>query len=149
MTDHLVQYRALLEARGPAGLDYLNSRVPHRYTAVYKLAGGELRNLYLHDKLGEVTPGFLQVVPFEDSFCQFVLREGVFTTDNSGEDHRLDGHKYQGVMVAYHGVPLLDNQGELFGTVCHFDTVSHGLPGDELQFLHLAARELPRYLVRR
>lgn len=146
MTADIGEFRALLEANGPAGLDFLNARVPHRYTGIYRLDGGSLRNLYLHDKQGEVTPDFLQVVPFEDSFCQFVLRDGFFVTDNSGDDHRLNGHKYQGVMVAYHGVPLLDDRSELFGTLCHFDVVSYGLPPDELEFMHRAARELPRYL---
>ncbi|WP_156374340.1 GAF domain-containing protein [Pseudorhodoferax sp. Leaf274] len=149
MTEHIGDYRACLQARGPAGLDYLNGRVPHRYTAIYELAGGTLRNLYLYDKRGEVVPEFLQAVPFQDSFCQFVLRDGVFATSHSGGDQRLDGHKYQGVMMAYHGVPLLDNRGELFGTLCHFDVVSHGLPEGELDFMQRAARELPRYLPRR
>lgn len=49
-------------------------------------------------------------------------------------------------MVTYHGVPLLDNQGELFGTMCHFDVVSYYLPDAELELLRLAARKLPRYL---
>jgi GAF domain-containing protein len=93
-----------------------------------------------------VVPEFLKVVPFEHSFCQFVLRDGIFLTSDSAADRRLDGHPYQGVMVTYHGVPLLDNPGELFGTMCHFDVVSYELPDAELELLRLAARELPRYL---
>jgi hypothetical protein len=146
MNDPIGEYRAWLQMHGPAGLAFLNARVPHRYSAIYKLSGGKLHNLYLHDKLGEVTPEFLQVVPFEDSFCQFVLRDGVFVTENSAADKRLDGHKYQGVMVTYHGVPLLDNRSDLFGTLCHFDVVGYGLPASELDFLQRVARELPAYL---
>lgn len=149
MTDQIGEYRAWLQAHGPAGLNILNARVPHRYTAIYELADGHLRNLFLHDKLGEVVPEFLQTVPFEDSFCQFVLRDGVFATSDSGKDGRLAGHKYQGVMVSYHGVPLLDNRSELFGTLCHFDVLSHGLADSELSFMHRAARELPAYLLSR
>lgn len=148
MNESIDTDRAVLQSKGPPALDFLNARVPHRYTGVYRLAEGFLHNLYLHDKLGQVTPEFLQVVPFEDSFCQFVLREGVFLVEDSGGDRRLDGHKYQGVMVAYHGVPLLDDRGELFGTLCHFDVKSHGLASNELEFLLQAARELPRHLPR-
>lgn len=148
MTELLTEYERRLKERGPAALDFLNLRVPHRYTAVYALADGHLRNLYLYDKLGEVVPEFLQTVPFEDSFCQFVLRDGVFLTHDSGSDPRLNGHRYQGVMVTYHGVPLLDDYGQLFGTLCHFDVVSHGLSDSELQLLQLAGRTLPRYLPR-
>lgn len=146
VNEQLFEYRARLRADGPAALDFLNQRVPHRYSAVYALAGGHLRNLFLYDKRGEVVPEFLQVVPFEHSFCQFVLRDGIFLTDDSGSDVRLDGHPYQGVMVSYHGVPLLDNRSEVFGTLCHFDVVSYDLPESELELLRLAARELPRYL---
>lgn len=94
MNDSLTAYRARLQADGPAALDFLNQRVPHRYSAVYELSSGTFRNLFLHDKQGEVMPEFLQVVPFEHSFCQFVLRDGLFLTDNSGADFRLDGHPY-------------------------------------------------------
>jgi GAF domain-containing protein len=146
MHHQLVQYRAQLEADGPAALDFLNLRVPHRFSAVYELAGDHLRNLFLYDKQGEVVPEFLKLVPFEHSFCQFVLRDGMFLTDNSATDRRLEGHPYQGVMQSYHGVPLMDNRGELFGTLCHFDVASHGLSNEEFELLNLAARELPRHL---
>lgn len=62
-----------------------------------------------------------------------MLRDGFFVTSDTSADPRLDGHVYQGVIQAYHGVPLLDDRGELFGTLCHFDTDSYGLP-DEEQF---------------
>ena len=146
MRETLQEYQALLRARRTPCLEFLNARVPHRYTGIYRLADGQLHNLDLHDKQGEVRPDFLAIVPFEDSFCQFVLRDGVFLSDDTGTDRRLDGHKYQGALLAYHGVPLLDNRGELFGTLCHFDTVSHGLSEDELSVMQQAARMLPAYL---
>lgn len=147
--DAVRQYQGVLEADGPAGLAFLNARVPHRYTAVYELSEGMLRNLYIFDKLGEVVPDFLEAVPLQDSFCQFVLRDGLFTTVDTAADKRLDGHKYQGVMGSYHGLPLLDNHGELFGTICHFDTTRHPLSDDEFEVLRQAARLLPRYLQRK
>lgn len=146
MVTDINAYRRLLEANGPAGLDHLNERVAHRYTGVYQLCDGNLRNLYLFDKRGEARPEFLEVVPLADSFCQFVLRDGVFLTDDSGKDERLNGHKYQGALLAYHGVPLLNNRGELFGTLCHFDADSHQLRDDELAYLHQAARLLPAFM---
>jgi hypothetical protein len=125
-----------LNTRGvEAALAFLNAKVAHRYTAAYRVDGGMLRNVALHDKEGEVRPEFLAVVPFESSFCQFVLRDGSFRTDNSGTDARLDGHPYQGVMVCYHGVPLVDDAGELLGTLCHFDVVEHGLPEADFELL--------------
>ncbi|KQP15186.1 hypothetical protein [Pseudorhodoferax sp. Leaf267] len=68
----------ILELRGPAaGLAYLNDGVPHRYTAIYRLDCGNLRSVHLHDKRGEIMQSFLAEVPLGDSFCQFVLRDGI------------------------------------------------------------------------
>lgn len=131
-----------------AGLQYLNDPIQHRYTGVYRLGQGLLRNIELFDKAGEVKPEFLMEVPLGDSFCQFVLRDGVFRTDHSGQDDRLEGHKYQGVLLSYHGVPVLDNHGELFGTLCHFDAAQRTLADEDFAFLQQAARVLPGYLPR-
>ena len=142
----LHRYKQVLERQGPAGLDFLNARVEHRFTGVYQLVDGVMRNVYLHDKQGEIIPEFLKAVPLADSFCQFVLRDGFFCTANSALDPRLQGHKYQGVLGAYYGVPLLDNAGNLFGTLCHFENPNHDLPDEEFAFLQKAARLLPQYL---
>ncbi len=130
----------------PGGLRLLNQRVPHRYTALYALRGGVLKNLFLYDKAGEARPEFLEEVPIGDSFCQFVLRDGCFLTSDTGSDHRLDGHAYQGVLRAYHGVPLVGDDGELFGTLCHFDARECDLSEDEFQYLQKVTRLLPACL---
>lgn len=132
-----------------AALTQLNRRVPHRYTAIYELVDGLLKNRHLVDKAGEAKPEFLLEVPLADSFCQFVLREGSFLTSDSGSDGRLDGHPYQGVMVAYHGVPILDDSGELFGSLCHFDVQSQPLSDAEFDLLQRVARVVPGYVKRR
>jgi GAF domain-containing protein len=131
-----------------AGLQYLNDPIQHRYTGVYRLGQGLLRNIELFDKAAKVKPEFLMEVPLGDSFCQFVLRDGVFRTDRSGQDDRLEGHKYQGVLLSYHGVPVLDNQGELFGTLYHFDAAQRTLADEDFAFLQQAARVLPGHLPR-
>lgn len=141
--------RAALQREGLAGgLRFLNARVPHRYTAAYRVQQDTLVNLDLYDKAGEVRPEFLASVPFEDSFCQFVLRDGEFRTGCSAQDARLDGHRYQGVMGAYHGVPLVDDHGGLFGTLCHFDTDDRPLPDEEFVFLQKAARLMSAVVTR-
>lgn len=127
-------------------LGFLNEPVSHRYTGVYRLRDGHLHNVELHDKQGEVRPEFLAVVPLQDSFCQFVLREGAFRTSNTGTDERLNGHKYQGVLLSYHGVPVLDNRGELFGTLCHFDAQQKELGDEQFDLMQRAARFISPYL---
>lgn len=149
MTHQFDAFTAALQTGGLAGgLRYLNDPIDHRYTAVYQLRDLVLRNVALVDKEGEVRPEFLAEVPLEDSFCQFVMRDGMFKTQHSGEDSRLDGHKYQGVLRSYIGVPLLNDEGVLYGTICHFDALQRTLRDEDFDFLQRAARLIPRYLPR-
>ncbi|MDO9406191.1 MAG: GAF domain-containing protein [Polaromonas sp.] len=146
-TPRLQQFSSTLDSSGlAAALAVLNGGVAHRYTALYQLQGGLLRNLELHDKQNEVRPEFLLEVPLETSFCQFVLRDGLFRTSDSGGDSRLDGHPYQGVMVSYHGVPLVDSSGGVLGTLCHFDVEALDLSDTEFELLQQAAQRLPAFL---
>jgi len=138
---------ATLQQRGVADvLRGLNARVPHRYTGIYRLRDGLLTNIFLHDKQGEATPTALAVVPLDISFCQFVFRDQLFRTDNSTEDHRLDGNPFQGQVLAYHGVPLVDGSGELYGSLCHFDLEPWGISDEEFAHLQLAATLMPEFL---
>lgn len=142
--DHrLDDFRTMLESGGLApALEVLNRNVPHRYSAVYRLTGALLRNQFLFDKQGEITPDFLKVVPFDSSFCQFVFREGVFNTADSSLDSRLANHPYQGIVISYTGVPVIDQlgSGEIVGSLCHFDLIRHTLEDDEFEVLQRASR---------
>jgi GAF domain-containing protein len=145
---NLETFSVILHAEGAAAaLAYLNEGVPHQYSAVYRFAGPMLRNVLLHDKAGKMRPEYLAAVPFDKSFCQFVLRDRVFRTDDSAADPRLEGHPYQGVVVSYHSVPLVSDAGELWGTLSHFDMTSLPLSDDEFELLQGAARLLPSFLI--
>lgn len=131
--------RALEEGGLEGGLWYLNDLVPHRFTALYRLSEGVLKNIVLIDKLGEATPDVLQEIPLEDSLCQFAIRDRQFKTTNSPKDQRLDGHPLQGVVMAYHGVPVMNKQGVLFGSLCHLDEKKHSLSDADFELLRYAA----------
>lgn len=75
-----------------------------------------------------------------------MLRDGSFTTADTGSDRRLDGHKYQGVLLAYTGVAVLDQRGALYGTLCHFDAIERQLSDENFDLLQQAARLLASYL---
>jgi len=129
-----------------ASLKFLNSGVPHRYTAVYRIDGDMLRNILLEDKLDQIRTDFLEVVPLATSFCQFVLKEGIFKTDDTNLDARLDGNPYQGVVLCYHGVPMIDSKSEVSGTLCHFDLFPREIEDSEFDLLMQAGGVLPAYL---
>lgn len=144
----LEDLRSALSEGGPGALlEYLNAGVAHRYTAVYRFDGDLLRNVLLCDKLDQIRPDFLLAVPFKHSFCQFVLRDQAFRTEDSRQDRRLDGNPYQGVVISYHSVPLtVDERGSLWGTLSHFDMHSLALPDDEFALLQGAASLLGPHL---
>lgn len=145
--DRLKQLQFALQQTGiDAALKVLNDGIAHRYTALYRLHESTLKNVGLYDKAGEVRAEYLLEVPLETSFCQFVLRDGVFVTDDSSQDRRLDGHVYQGKMMAYHGVPVHDRHGVLFGTLCHFDVVQRELAEENFALLRQAALAFAAFL---
>ena len=148
MDNLLHTFRAHLEQGGLAdGLRFLNERVPHRFTGVYRLRDGTLHSVGLFDKLNEVLPEGLKAVPLGDSFCQFVLRDGGFSTACTAQDERLNGHVYQGVVGSYIGLPLTHRGDDLQGTLCHFDFEDRApVSEDEYAFLNKAALLLPRFL---
>ncbi len=129
-----------------SALEALNDGVPHRYTAIYRLADGRMINVALADKRREPRPEFLSEVPIGSSFCQYVLRDGSFFTGDSGLDKRLTGHPYQGVMLSYCGIPVFDSRGRAVGTACHFDVISHDIAEENVGQLRAAARILSNYL---
>lgn len=143
-------YTVLADVGIAEAVAVLNRNVPHRYSAVYRLHESVLHNLVLVDKLNEVRPDFLAAVPLQTSFCQFVLRDGFFVTNDSAEDKRLDGHPYQGKMVSYTGVPITEvhGGGEIIGSLCHFDVVEHKLDPQEFELLQRAARVINPHLIR-
>ena len=126
----------------------MNEPVEHRYTGIYRLEQGVLKSVELVDKDGEIKPEFLSEVPLEDSFCQFVLRDGLFRTSDTGKEPMLIGHKYQGVLLSYTGVPIVGEDGSLYGTLCHFDALRRELSEEDFEHLKEAARMIPEYLPR-
>ena len=129
-----------------AGLKFLNERVPHRCTAVYRLDQSQLRLVAAVDKADDLSSLNLSEIPLADSFCQYVMRDGGFVTTTSATDDRLDGHPYKGVMNSYVGLPLTKADGELFGTLCHFDFAEQTIDQAEYEFLQGVVTILPKFI---
>jgi hypothetical protein len=137
-----------LEAQGlQAGLDYLNRRVPHRYTGIFELLDGVFYAREVVDKRGEPFPEAYKVVPFRDSFCPITVSESGFRTHDSANDACLDGIKNQGIVCSYVGLPLLRHVDDLYGTLCHFDVGTCAIGDEEFEYLKRASVLLPKYLL--
>jgi GAF domain-containing protein len=146
--DAYAQLSESLETGGlEAGLRFLNQRVDHRFTAVYRLEDNTLHNTALIDKVDDdFDRSALSAIPLGDSFCQFVMRDGFFRTSQTTGMDMLNGHPYQGVLESYVGLPIMTSADKLYGTLCHFDFGQTPLPDEEFTFLQKVARLLPRYI---
>ena len=138
--------KALAQAGLAGALGILNRRVPHRFTAVYRLFGQDLHNIATVDKHPHLAALDLKVVSLKDSFCQFVLRDSLFLSRETGSDARLAGHPYSGIVGSYGGVRIEDREGKLVGTLCHFDLDAHDVTDDEYLLLASAAALMPAFL---
>ena len=128
-----------------SSLEFLNQRVSHRFTAIFRLDKDKLEIIRLIDKLNDSSTAPLSPIPFTNSFCELVMRDGVVMTSNSVVDKRFDGKFSQGVVIAYVGLPLLQH-GKLFGTLCHIDYNENKIDENEFAFLQTVMGVLSKYL---
>ncbi len=143
----LSEFEENLRVQGmESSLDFLNQRVPHRFTAIFQLNTDHLAVVRLVDKLNDASTTLASPVPFTDSFCELVLRDGAVMTSNSVADKRFDGKFSQGTVISYVGLPLVKPGGELFGSLCHLDYRENSIDEDEFVFLQHIAAVVSRYL---
>ena len=140
LTHQLHHLEEILKLQGlNAALKFLNERVAHRFTAIYRLDKDDLQMVELIDKHNEPATAPKPRVPFSQSFCEVAVRDGLLATSNSALDHRLDARPNQGVLASYTGLPLMQPAGQLYGTLCHYDYDQQPISDDEFAFLQQAA----------
>lgn len=144
----LSELQDVLDHQGlDAALLSLNARVPHRYTALYRISEAYLRRLGFIDKEGG--PGLeFPEVPFKDSFCELATQHPPLRITDVATDSRLTDYPNPGLLMSYVGLPLSVGPGALYGTLCHFDTNPHSLSDAELLFLEQASELLLRFCLR-
>jgi GAF domain-containing protein len=100
---------------------WLNSRVPYRYSAVFRFEGDTLHSICLIDKEDTTVSGCTDQ-PISDSYCTYIRQSlESFGVEDSQADGRVEGHPKQRVFQSYYGVPLFTDEGHIVGTLCHFD----------------------------
>jgi hypothetical protein len=106
-----------------AAMQWLNDRVPYRYTAIFAFDGEMLRNICLIDKQNlDITKCSDQ--PITESYCMYIRRSREsFQVEQAGLDERVEGHPKRRSIQCYYGIPLFDADGKILGTVCHFDSM--------------------------
>ena len=135
----LASFRSLLQGEGlrPA-LAYLNSRTPHRCTAVYRYEGEVMRNVLLFDR-GDPTIERGIDVAVQDAYCGAVATTG---KPFAFKDTRLlaQGRQLpQNPIVCYCGVLIRTPEGAAWGNLCHYDFQPCEMRTSDIPLLESAA----------
>lgn len=84
-----------------------------------------------------------QEVPDSATYCCFVRdTRGLFATADALADPRLATHPARDTVRSYCGVPILDPEGGLLGTLCHYDMVPRDPAQLDLELLVQVASAL-------
>ena len=138
--DTFLKFEKILSTQGVhEALRFLNSRTPHRFTAMYRFEPPTLRNLMLVDSYAtDVKKG--EDAPLSHTYCSIVGQTArSFSTEDTRRDDRLRAHPARETVISYCGVLLRDADGNPFGTLCHFDLVPSDVPAAEMPLMEAAA----------
>ena len=117
----------------------LNARTRFRYTGIYRVEEGVLRNLALFDRENPAMNLSGDVCALNETYCAIVsATDSAFVTRSSLSDPRLSAHPARLNVVSYAGVPIQHSSGTR-GTLCHFDCRPRLLARGEIQFLESIA----------
>ena len=105
-------------------------------TGVNPLENDAMRLVAVFDRNSEDVKA-LTVIPLGGSFCQFVMRDGVFNTTHAAEDSRLTGNACRDIVASYFGLLLASGPGDFCGTLCHFHVVPNDADDAEFESLRV------------
>lgn len=122
MSHILGNFNTTLQMAGlRAAMRWLNDRVPYRFTAIFAFDGDMLRNVCLIDKEDQSISNCVDQ-HITESYCMYVhFSHERFSVEETLLDSRVATHPKRITVQCYYGIPLFGSEGELLGTVCHFD----------------------------
>ena len=124
------------------------SLTSHRFTSLYLFEGDTLRSItfYDHEHPDMQT---CEDIPIMASYCVFVRDSGsMFTTHEARCDERLKDHPKQNTVQAYCGAPIVNQDGKMVGTICHFDFQPRRIANLDVELLEPMAELVQRRLWR-
>ena len=122
-----------------AALIYLNALTDYRFTAMYRFDKDTLVNRHFVDRQN---PDLLQTdqISVPASYCVFIRdTAAAFRLADSFEDARVAAHPKKQLIRSYCGVPLTDEAGTMFGSVCHFDFEPRAVRESDVELLESIA----------
>ena len=121
---NFTQFGDILATTGARdALAYVLGLSEYRFIGIFRFSDGKANAALHYDRENPgVTAG--TEVPDTATYCCYVRdSNGLFTTANALTDPRLTRHPAREAVLAYCGIPILRPDGELLGTLCHYDVV--------------------------
>jgi GAF domain-containing protein len=125
-------------------LAFLLSLTDYRFIAIFVFDDDNVETIAFYDRENPHAENS-EVVPIDSTYCCYVRdSRGIFTTANALQDARTIGHPKRQVLTAYCGVPILDSEGVILGTLCHYDVVPRDAEQINLPLMLSVAVELSK-----
>lgn len=106
-----------------SALSSLLQRTDYRFISIFRFKDGKATSAVHVDR---EDPGALQAGEVDDTatYCCYVRDgNGAFVTADALIDSRTMDHVAREVVRTYCGIPIMDSEGVLIGTLCHYDLV--------------------------
>ena len=121
-----------------AALKYLNSRIEHRFTAIYKFQGPMQRAVFIYDKLGHSENRF-NAIARSESLGRFITVSQPFGITDSATDPFVKAQGHSSPVTSFYGVSLSQGNTTPTGSLCHFDLKPQSVPSPvERDFINRA-----------
>lgn len=123
-----------------AAVIYLNGLTEYRFTALYRFGEDKVSSVFFYDRL-HPTVTTSPDIPLMSSYCAQVSKNAEpFCAASPSTDARKGPQKTS--IQSFCGVPLVDSDGNMFGTLCHFDFSARTLDPADLQLMEAMAQLL-------
>lgn len=117
------------------GLAELLKDTDFRYIGIWRFQDGKASAAVHYDRLNPALTTSDEV-PDTATYCCYVREAGApFKTANALVDERLAEHPARTAVAAYAGVPVMDSNGTIVGTLCHYDTEPRDVGQVDLQLM--------------
>ena len=153
---HLTQFKqTLTEVRKRlfddgvrAAVIHLNGLTGFRFTALYRFGENGVSSVFFYDRL-HPTVVTSPEIPLISAYCSEVQAHRQPFCTNSVLS-TAQASKPLSRVQSFCGVPLIDSEGSMFGTLCHFDFATRSLDQQHIELMQSVAdllREHDRFVL--
>lgn len=102
-------------------LAYVLRLSEYRFIGIFRFKDGKANAALHYDRENPAVTAATEVADTATYCCYVRDSKGIFTTADALTDPRLTRHPARESVLAYCGIPILRSDGELLGTLCHYD----------------------------